>query len=156
MGEWKKRKDLENLPFDFEKLEDMMDELMDALFEAEEENLRGRPAIMGFSIRLDSEGNPKMQEFGNIAKNKKNPAVLKAREPLVDLIYFNNDLTLTAEMPGVERGDLEVNISGNEIELLTRGQIHFYKRIAIDRQIKSKGMKISLNNGIVEIKFRLK
>lgn len=156
MGKWKKRKDLEDLPFDFEKLEDMMDELMDALFESEEENLRGKPAIMGFSIRLDSEGNPKMQEFGNIAKKKKKPAVMKAREPLVDLIYSDDSLTITAEMPGAEKKDLKVKVDGNDIEILTDGKVRFYKRIVVDRPIKSKGIKISLNNGIVEIKFRLK
>lgn len=92
------------------------------------------------------------------------------REPYSDVIETEKDVVVTMELPGVEKGDIEITtndesleISGerkSEVEenkedkgylLKERSYSKFYRRIPLNAAVDSDKAKASFKNGVLEI-----
>ncbi len=151
MNEWKKRGKFNDFFIDFEKMEQIMDKLIKNMFDEKELRQNKEPMIMGFSVKIDEKGKPRIQEFGNIKANPKKTIVKKTREPLVDVIESDKEVTITAELPGVEKRDIDLKTEKNKITIAVERPRQFYKEIYLDYNILPKTAKASLKNGILEI-----
>ena len=151
MDEWKKKRRFNDLFIDFEKMEQIMDELIKNMFDEKELKQTRKPLILGFSIKIDENGKPRIQEFGNIKATPQKTIVKKAREPLVDVIWSDKELTITAELPGVEKKDINLKIEKNKVIIGVEKPMSFYKEIYLEDKVLPKTVKASLKNGILEI-----
>lgn len=156
MEEWRKRKKIDDFFIDFQKMEEMMNNLVKSMFDENDMKDRKKPVIMGFSMKIDENGRPRIKEFGNIKATPKKTTVTRAREPLIDVIESANDVTITAEMPGVERKNIKLNILKDRVTIATNVPETFYKVIALDEEVLPKSAKVNLKNGILEITVRKK
>ncbi len=121
-------------------------------FEASEK--QGRPLVMGFNIKISPQGQPLIERFGNIQAEQGKPGVVAAREPLVDVTGSEKELTITAELPGVEEKDIAVNCPDNKtVEIKVQGEKQFYKRIELSEAIKHGNPKTKFKNGVLEVGF---
>jgi HSP20 family protein len=109
----------------------------------------GKPLVYGFSMRVDEDGKPVISEFGNTARQGKQQ---NAREPLVDLINGERDITVVAELPGVEKKNLQLKVSKNALNIdVTDPERRFAKSVRLPTEVDEKASKASLKNGILEV-----
>ena len=150
-----KKKGRENL-FNLDRLEALVDELMEELMSDEEfERLDGgKPVIFGFSLRFDQAGKPRLEEFGNVKRKADKLVKTTAREPLVDVSRDGENVVISAELPGVAKKDLKVNGTQASVILEVRGERPFYKEIALGQRIVPGSVKALFKNGILEVSLR--
>ena len=72
---------------------------------------KGMKAIYGFSIKLGGEGQPRVEPFGNVRREKgKGPVVEEVREPMVDVFDEKDALVVVGELPGVSEKDIPAEL----------------------------------------------
>lgn len=156
MGEPLGKKKIENFSLDFDELEKIIDKLMQQMAPEFPQN-NDKPIIMGFSMRLGNDGKPVVEEFGNVSRQGEKPAIVKVREPLVDIQTTEKNVLLTAELPGVEKKDIKINVPEEKtIEIIVAGANSFYKKLALPEAVKKASAKAKFKNGILEVSFERK
>ena len=106
-----RRRNRRRYPFDiFGEFERMMNEMMQNTFQNLPKEFRQfRPYIYGYSFSLGPDGKPVIREFGNVKPTKVGPEIKEKREPLVDVMDEKDELVIFAEVPGVEKEDINLN-----------------------------------------------
>jgi HSP20 family protein len=101
-----------------------------------------------------------VREFGNIRPAAKGLIEKTGvREPLIDtsIDEKNNTLVITAEMPGVTKEDVKVNIHENYVSIhAEKDDKKYHSDIPINSELESKSAQATYSNGILELKIRLK
>ena len=120
------------------------------------ENRREIRGVYGFSIKVGLGGREtRVEPFGNIRKDEATgqTVVQEVREPLVDVFEEEDHILIVAEMPGIEEGDLQVDTRGDILTLTAeRGEKKYRKEILLSQRFVRKSIKVSCNNGIVELR----
>ena len=159
-------------PFDFiddDEFERIFDE-MQKMFESTnfkemiEEMLRGglgsnKRFIHGFSVNIGPDGKPKIQEFGNrsLKTSTGEPMISEEREPLTDIIEGDDDVAVTVELPGVEKEDVALNVTGDMIEItVDTPKRKYHKRLDLPCNVKPKTTKATYKNGILDVVIKRK
>jgi len=128
----------------------MMEEMTREMRETPER----QPVYRGIRIVIGPDGVPRIEQFGNVRRTADGrPRVAKYREPLVDVFDRGEEITVTAELPGVEKEDIEVSVDGKTLEILARGEGPFkYRKVVTLRDfIDPERSKAIFKNGILEI-----
>jgi len=113
--------------------------------------------VYGFSIKtgLGGEG-IKVEPFGNIRRDKStgHSVVEEVSEPLVDVFEEEGYTLLVFEIPGIGSvEDVRLEIKDDVLTLhAERGDKKYYKEILLPRSYDRQKMKVSCNNGILEVK----
>lgn len=115
------------------------------------------PYYYGYSMTMGPDGKPVVKEYGNVR-----PDLLptsETREPFVDVIVDNKEkiLKIVAEMPGVEKNDIKIEVVGRTVNLdAENGDKKYHTKIPIRQKVDEDSAKATYSNGILEVKFRLK
>ena len=150
---------------DFSRIEEMMNDLMKDMFSGKGKIKQGKPYVYGFSMKTGPDGKPVISEFGNvkageISSGKERgigPVVSDAREPLVDVSEREKEIIVIAELPGVEKKDIDLEISGDELTItVDTAKKKYYKLVELPAEVKDDATNASYNNGILEIKLKRK
>ena len=148
--DWRKTEKgmFDELEREFEQMNELMSHMM---------NQFGKePQVYGFSVQVGPEGIPHVERFGNILPVGKDHDV---REPFASSIINekDNELNITAEMPGIEKNDIEVNATESEIVIKAEGSGRkYYKSIAAPSSVDPDSARAKYNNGVLEVTLRLK
>lgn len=136
----------------------MLEEEMNRFFEeAEKQASREEPGehgpfIYGFSMKIDPEGKPTIREFGNVPSKLKLPT--GEREPLIDVIESENDVKVIAEIPGVEKNEIKLKTTEEELEVRVDNKERKYsKEVALPCKVKPETAEASYKNGILEVRI---
>lgn len=119
--------------------------------------------VFGFQMSTGSDGKPVIEEFGNgigeadaedgtnvVPKNAKTQ--LSENDPLTDVIDEEKDIRVLAELPGVEREDIKIDVKPQKVSIKVDTQTRKYqKEIDLPARILTDNIKTSLKNGILEI-----
>jgi len=113
------------------------------------------PFIYGYSIRIGPDGKPVIREFGNV-KRKVSPIkpveVKEATEPLVDVITEDDKIKVIAEVPGVDKKDIKLNVVGKTLSIRAESEKRKYsKDVELPEEVDIKTAKASYKNGILEV-----
>ena len=73
--------------------------------------------VYGFSIRTGLGGMPKVESFGNIRESEAGPVVADTRAPIVDVFDEGDKLLVVAELPGVAKKEIKVELNGDVLAL---------------------------------------
>jgi len=139
-----------------ENIADMIEEIRRMSLKEPKE---GGPYVYGFSMRIGPEGKPKIEEFGNI------PSIVSGRmkisggrEPLVDIIEGDKEISVIAEVPGVRKEDIELEIDENSLKInVDTAERKYHKELELPCEIKPEKVKATYKNGVLEVKMeRLK
>jgi HSP20 family protein len=110
------------------------------------------PFVYGYSMKIGSDGKPEIREFGNVKPGLRGPQVKEEREPLVDIFETDHEIHIVAELPGVDKED--INLYGTE-ESLTISvdipQYKYYKEIKLPAKAKVREAKTRYKNGVLEV-----
>ncbi|HXU95180.1 MAG TPA: archaeal heat shock protein Hsp20, partial [Candidatus Nitrosotalea sp.] len=115
------------------------------------------PYDYGYSMTVGPDGRPVVKEYGNVR-----PGLLptsEIREPFVDVIVDNKEkiLKVVAEMPGVEKKDIKIEVVGRTVNLdAENGDKKYHSKIPIKQKVDEDSVKATYSNGILEVKFKLK
>ncbi|MBU3980738.1 MAG: Hsp20/alpha crystallin family protein [Proteobacteria bacterium] len=117
--------------------------------------LKDLKGVYGINIRTMADGRTSVKPFGNIKKTPEGPVVEEMREPMVDVFDEADEIHIIAEMPGIEKNDIHLEIKGDILDISAEGKKRKYqKEILLSRPAKTKDMKWSYKNGVLEIKVK--
>ena len=109
----------------------------------------GKPMVYGFSMTLGPDGKPHFEEFGNVQPQKK--AVADEREPLVDVIEKEKEISVLAELPGVEKSEIQLKLEEDNKKLHIFIPQKFNKLIDLPARVKEDVSKARYKNGVLEV-----
>ena len=119
------------------------------------------PFVYGYSMTIGPDGKPKIREFGNIKPGVRpgrlgfgRPSfdIREEREPLVDVIVTDGEVKAIAELPGVEKED--INLHGTEDTLtisVDTAERKYYREVDLPVKVDPKKAKSSYKNGVLEV-----
>ena len=117
------------------------------------------PFVYGYSVTIGPDGKPVIREFGNVRSGEDRPlkAIQDKREPLVDVISSGTDVRIIAEMPGVNKEDIDVTVNEKAMTIsVDREDRGYYKKLELPGIVDPKGARSTYNNGILEVTIPLK
>ena len=150
----------EDFEREFAEAEEMMNRIFRTARGLKPEELANFPYYYGYQLTIGPDGKPHVREFGNVKPSMKGlVAPSETREPLVDTFVDEkeNTLTITAEMPGVSKQDIKVNVSEDQVTIQAeRGEKKYYTEIPATVPLDDKSSKATYANGILELKIKAK
>ena len=154
MNDEKKRK----YPFDdsfgfFDREWERIREMMDMMTER---TLRDKgdlePFVYGFSMRTGQDGRPVFQRFGDAVGNGESVGNGVNREPLSDIIERGDTISVTVELPGIEKDDIEVDIDGRRMTINVDDQHRrIQKEIELPCGVDEESIKATFMNGVLDV-----
>lgn len=92
------------------------------------------------------------------------------RSPFIDVVETDKEVIATAEMPGLEKEDIKINLTEDRLEISAetkheeekkeKGYIYkerrggsYYRSVRLPSEIDPNNAKASYNNGVLEIKI---
>ena len=153
----------EEMDRDFAEAEDMLNRMFRTVREIGPSTAAGTateyPYYYGYQLTVGPDGKPKIREFGNVRPAARGLVEQTGvRQPLVDTAFDekNNTLTVTAEMPGVDKEDIQVNLAGQYVTIhAEKGDKKYHTDIPVNVEIGDSA-KATYTNGILELKIKLK
>lgn len=128
----KKKKETE----EFEKIVREMEKIIEDAFKSA---FNMQPFIKGFSLRINEDGLPEIEEFGI------------EKEEEADIIEDNDKIYVTIELPNANEKDIKMEIDGNILKISYKSGV---KEIKLPSKINPKEIKKTYKNGILDIEFK--
>lgn len=119
------------------------------------------PFVYGYSFTMGPEGKPQVREFGNIKPETRvgRPSldIREQREPLVDVLETDDEVKVIAELPGVEKRDINLHGSEHRLRISVDAPQHkYYKEIELPTKVNPKTARSSYRNGVLEVTLQRK
>jgi HSP20 family protein len=151
---------LEDIDSEFMEAENMLNKIFRTVREIEPATIANFPYYYGYQITVGPDGKPKVREFGNVRPSARGLIEQTGiREPMVDTAINEkeNTLTITAEMPGITKQNIKVNVADESVSIhAEQAEKKYHTDIPVNVQIDDASAKATYTNGILELKFKLK
>ena len=115
------------------------------------------PFIWGYTMTIGPDGKPVIREFGNIrpelmgAPPKPTLNVQEYREPLVDVVETDDEIKVVAELPGVEKDQIQLYATERTLTIsVDTPERKYYKEIELPADVDPSTAKSKYRNGILE------
>ncbi len=158
---WKRRRRKRPYPWfdvfeEFDRIEEMMEKMMREAFETPSRGARTlRPYVYGFSMSMGPDGKPVIREFGNVQASRSGRKIREEREPLVDAVEEERDVVVVAELPGVEKDDINLHTTEEHLTIsVDTPQRKYHKELALPVRVDPKSARASYKNGVLEVRLR--
>ncbi|MFX0169863.1 MAG: archaeal heat shock protein Hsp20 [Candidatus Hodarchaeota archaeon] len=155
----------------FEAIQRMFEELMKMFSDIDPEDIFGsdsqnhieeildqfqkNPMVWGFSATIGPDGKIRLNPFGNLNTDGASPVVREVREPLIDVMEHDDDIVIIAELPGIKRSEIDVEISDYTVTIQVNNPKRKYaKTLDLPAPVNTDSAKIDYNNGILEIQIK--
>jgi HSP20 family protein len=143
---------------DFERMFEEMERMMEEAFQSSFVDM-GQPFVRGFSVRVDSNGKPHVQEFGNkpLRDPSGEPQISEEREPLTDVIEGEKIVAVTVEIPGVEKEDIDLEVMEDSLEInVDRPGRKYHKLLTLPCGVDPSSTKATYKNGVLDVEIQRK
>jgi len=119
------------------------------------------PIVYGYSMTIGPNGKPVIREFGNVKPSLKatplgvpRPGLefKEEREPLVDTMVDDSTVRVVAELPGIEKTD--INLQGTEKTLTISVDTEdrkYHKELELPVEVDPDSTTASYKNGVLEV-----
>lgn len=115
----------------------------------------GMNGIFGVSIRTVMGSKPIVEQFGNIKKTPKGPVVEEEREPITDVFNEKTEIRIYAEMPGVSKEDIKIELKGDVLNIYAQNKNRKYrKEILLPEKVKTETFTSNYKNGVLSINIK--
>ncbi len=148
---WRRRNPFFGLFSEFDKMDEMMDEMMKHAFK-DISSIKGRPMTYGFSMKIGPDGKPQIREFGNVKPTEEKLEVRDQREPLVDVIEHEGELDILAELPGVEKKNIDLRFDDGDLIISVPKKFH--KRVHLEEKVNEDDIKATYKNGVLTVSLK--
>jgi len=108
--------------------------------------------MYGVSFRVSSKG-PVVSRFGTIRPMVK-PGVPEVREPLVDVFENEDEILVTAELPGVGEKDIKTAVEERTLKISAEAKDQKYsKEVELPDAVTGEP-ETTYKNGVLEVRFK--
>jgi len=115
----------------------------------------GMKGVFGFSVKTALGGKPIVESFGNVKKTPAGPKVEEEREPITDIFDEDGEIRIYAEMPGVNREDIKLDLKEDILDISAKtGDRKYHKEVLLPAKGQADTMASSYTNGILEVKVK--
>ena len=145
---------------EFMMMDDFVSDILSNMSERGEASDMG-PFIYGFSMRTGADGRPIINEFGNLPSIYSQqtgegeivePLRINEREPLVDVMEKDEHVKVIAELPGVEKKDIKLNVFDSTLSIrVDTPDVKYSKDMELPAEVKPDTTKAKYKNGILEV-----
>ncbi|MHB8585792.1 MAG: archaeal heat shock protein Hsp20 [Thermoplasmatota archaeon] len=146
---------------EFRDMQRMMGEVFQqaakAAEDAMEQHKQGQPFVYGFTMRMGPDGKPHFDSFGNVqnvVSGGTPVGELPAREPLTDVIEHDKEISLTVELPGVQKEEINLHVSEDRISIRVEASGRFgrfQKTIPLPAKVRPETAEATYKNGILDL-----
>lgn len=152
---WPFRDDIfDELEREFEEMERNIGKMFEGVRKASIEQSREGPYVYGFSMRVGPDGKPHIEEFGNVP-GKIEEDIPMGREPLTDVIEGENEISVIAELPGIEKKDIKLSATEDSLRIrVDTPDRKYHKKLRLPARVKPDTTKASYKNGVLEVKLK--
>ena len=114
--------------------------------------------VYGFNVRTGLGGTPQVQQFGNVHSTERGAVVDEVREPMVDVFDEKGAVVVLAEMPGVGRADIEIEVKDDILSIQTSATAprKYAAEVLLPAPVEPDSMKTTFKNGVLELRFQKK
>jgi HSP20 family protein len=113
-----------------------------------------RRIVYGISMRHGPGGRPMLEGFGNAPEGAGAHAPGE-REPLVDVIDGQDEVTVIAELPGVEKEEIDLDVEGRRLTIMVdTDERRYYKALRMPAEVDPDTIRAQYKNGILEVKLK--
>ena len=142
-------------PFDmFRDFDEMFNEMLKEFERMEPGEHEGGPFFYGFSINQRPGEEPEVREFGNIRPGEDHIEIGE-RRPLVDVFDGDTTVQVVAEMPGIEKEDVELSAEGRQLEIkASHGDRKYHELVDVPCDVDVDSAKASYKNGVLDITLK--
>ncbi len=140
------------------RLNDLMEQAMESAVNPRKAQKFQAPFIYGFSMRIGPDGKPSINEFGSLPKKVQGEQTdtSELREPLIDLIVREKEIAVIAEIPGVNKSDISLKASENNVMVdVDTPNRKYHKKINLPKKVIPGSSKASYKNGLLEVTLDL-
>ena len=136
----------------FKRMSNSFVNLDDLLNEARNAGSVSGPYYYGYTMTTGPDGKPIVKEYGNVK-----PGLLPTsdtRDPVVDSVVDEKEKTvkLIAELPGVEKSNINVVIEKNVVKIdAEQGKKKYHSQVPLQIKVDENSVKASYKNGILEV-----
>jgi len=155
-----------NFERDFERMRRMIFDILNTyhtsnMKEVGDDWRLSKPIVYGFSLKIGPDGEPVFQKFGNLPEHIEKPGVGREfalpppREPLTDVVDSRDSFSVTMEMPGVEKDEINLSVVDGVLKVNVNSRDRRYvKEIPLPRDVDENSAKASFRNGVLDITFQ--
>jgi HSP20 family protein len=146
---------------EFSEMRRNMDKIFrDAMKSVNDDDFKKKPFVYGFSFRLGPDGIPHFEPFGNTTFGKPfttDKTTETSREPLTDIIEAEDHITITMELPGVEKKDIDLEAQEDNliinVDTATR---KYHKELKLPEKLDLDSINPTYKNGVLDIVIKRK
>jgi HSP20 family protein len=143
----------------FEQMRRRMERLVESAFQGVEPGKMqpGRPFVYGYTFKVGPDGRPEFQEFGDTHALRAKPGLPteEGREPLTDVIEREENLSITVELPGVDKDEIDMRISEDRLIIkVDSPERKYYKEVDLPSLVDPDSVKATFKNGVLDIVLR--
>lgn len=152
-GEWGLEDIFEEFDERFRRMQQYMNRIIREAMEGRIPSPKeGGPYIYGWSVRIGPDGKPQFREFGNIPRTG---IMEDVREPLVDVIETDDKVSVTAEVPGVNKEDIDLEVTEKTliIKVDTKDR-KYYKEVQLPAEVDPDSAKATYQNGVLDVELK--
>ncbi len=144
---------------EFERMRQYMDRIMRRAVRGELSQEEHGPYVYGFSMRLGPDGKPQIEEFGNTKPSKRlegdGQFEIAEREPLTDVLESEDSISITLEIPGVEKDDIELTVKEDKISInVDTPQHRYFKEVPMKVTVDPDTSKATYKNGVLDVTLK--
>ena len=101
-----------------------------------------------------------------IGTDRKGGEITQHRRPVTDMFETEKEIVATFELPGVEKGDIKLNVEENVLEVKVdkakeeksadeyrSTNVSFYRSLTLPSHVKANQVKATYNNGVLEVRI---
>ncbi|MEM2875889.1 MAG: archaeal heat shock protein Hsp20 [Candidatus Bathyarchaeia archaeon] len=119
------------------------------------------PIVYGYSVIVGPDGKPQIREFGNVKPSleptplglsRPKLKVSEQREPLVEVIEDASTISVVAELPGVEKKDIDLTCTERLLSISADTEARkYFKELKLPAEVDPKSAKAKYRNGVLEV-----
>ncbi|MDG6243781.1 MAG: Hsp20/alpha crystallin family protein [Methanolobus sp.] len=151
----------------FTDIEDIIEHMMDR-FGVNLGDIEKQPFFYGFSVTRRLGEEPEIREFGNIFPEGEEDDEFESsmqqfrvneRKPLIDVFEIDDKVHVTAELPGVEKKDIVLNVTETLLTFKAKNDdddLSYSEDVELPSSIDPDTAKATYLNGVLEVVMDIK
>ncbi|NIN52114.1 MAG: Hsp20 family protein [Nitrososphaeria archaeon] len=111
------------------------------------------PFVYGYSVTMGPDGKPVIREFGNMKPSRRGRSrAEERREPLVEVISGDKVIQVLAELPGVEKSDINLDVGKDSLRISVNTEMRkYHKQVYLPEKVDPDSVKFSYKNGVLDV-----
>ncbi|WP_406657870.1 archaeal heat shock protein Hsp20 [Methanolobus sp. ZRKC2] len=147
---------------DFKDIEDIIEHMMEK-FGLDLDDISKQPFVYGFSVSKRPGEEPEIRKFGDTPDYEddmfsgRQQVRIEQRNPLIDIFEIEGQVHVVAELPGIDKDDIEVNATESSMELkASNDELDYFEDIDLPVTVDPDTAQASYRNGVLEIVLEIK